>query len=574
MVARRPAVAGVALVLAAAFVLDAAFVFTAGFAHGQPPARDAGAQTGAPARDAARVSGRIIAADTGKPVRRASIVIAREGGPDPRLLGPGSYGTSSGDDGMWQVEALQPGRYHITVSKAGYVATQYGQRHPRERARLIDIRPGTTLEHIDVRLPKAGAIAGRIVDDNGEPVSPGMVTAMQVRYVNGERTLAPVTEGVMSILRGGLTDDRGEYRIHGLSPGTYYVSTVVETMGTPPGSSMQLAPTFYPGTPSIAAAQPVILGAGEDALDISFTMARVRVARVAGTVVNASGAPARATLRLTSTARLAVGGQMATDAAGAFNLPAIPPGDYRLEVQSSRDGVTELGLLHLSVGGEDITGLVIATTPPGSASGRVVTDDGSPLPAGVGVEAAAMTTETFSAVSMGRRSVDANGHFEIRGLLDRYAIRVMPPEGWFPRSVMMEGKDIIDSGHEFRAREQVAGIEVTITRRGTLLRGSALDDSNAPIADCTVVVFSTDERRWTRQTRYVQTVRPNETGQFTLRGLPADEYFVVAFDYVEPGEDTDPAHLERWKHGAARVTLSDEEPATVTLRGVRSLVSR
>ena len=509
-----------------------------------------------------------MAADTGKPLRRASVTINAPNSLDPRVIGPGGHLVTTDDDGVWRVGDLPAGRYRVAASKAGYVTTQYGQRHARASARVVELAEGASVDRIDLQLPKASAITGRILDDAGEPASPALVTAMRIRYENGERTLAPLAEGVMAILTGGLTDDRGDYRIHGLSPGVYYLSAVAEAVGVGPaqGSKSVLAPTYYPGTPNLSAAQPITVHPGEDALEISFSLARVRAARVAGTVVNGAGVGTRGEVRLISAARLAVGGQIITDAAGGFSMPAVPPGDYRLEVHTMRGDDAELGVLPLSVSGEDVTDLVIATRPPGTASGKVVTDDGSRLPAGVTVEAAALTSDTFPSAGTGRRTLEKDGTFRLRGLLESHTIRTTAPAGWFLASVTLDGKDITDSGHEFRSGQDVTGIEVTLTRKATAVRGSAVDARNAALADYTVVAFSIDDRRWGRHTRYVQTARPNNDGSFTLEGLPPDEYFVIALDYLEPGEETDRTRLDAWKAGAARATVSGDRPALVTLK--------
>ena len=531
-----------------------------------PLQAEAHRQREAQTKHTARLSGRVVAADTGKPLRRASVTISAPNSLDPRVIGPGGHLVTTNDDGVWRVGDLPAGRYRVAASKAGYVTTQYGQRHARASARIVELAAGASLDRIDLQLPKASAITGRILDDAGEPASPALVTAMRIRYENGERTLAPLAEGVMAILTGGLTDDRGEYRIHGLSPGVYYLSAVAEAIGPAQGGPSVLAPTFYPGTPNLSAAQPITVHPGEDALEISFSLARVRAARVAGTVVNGAGAGTRAEVRLTSASRLAVGGQIITDAAGGFNMPAVPPGDYRLEVHTMKGDDAELGVLPLSVSGEDVTDLVIATRPPGTASGKVVTDDGSRLPAGVTIEAAALASETFPSAATGRRTLEKDGTFRLRGLLESYTIRTAAPAGWFLASVTLDGKDITDSGHEFRSGQDVTGIEVTLTRHATTLRGAAVDGTNARLVDYTVLAFSTDDRRWGRHTRHVQTGRPNNDGNFTLEGLPPDEYFVIALDYLEPGEETDRARLDGWKGAATRVTVSDDRPAVVTLK--------
>jgi hypothetical protein len=41
---------------------------------------------------------------------------------------------------------------------------------------------------------------------------------------------------------------------------------------------------------------------------------------------------------------------------------------------------------------------------------------------------------------------------------------------------------------------------------------------------------------------------------------------VIALDYLEPGEETDRAWLDRWKTRATRVTVRDDQRSAVTLK--------
>src|SRR5918994_5786105 len=89
-----------------------------------------GASAQAPPRDprsadtpaTAAISGRVTAADTGRPLRRARIsVTSAETGGRPRT---GSTGT----DGRYEVPDLPAGRYRIRVERSGYLSLEYGQR--------------------------------------------------------------------------------------------------------------------------------------------------------------------------------------------------------------------------------------------------------------------------------------------------------------------------------------------------------------------------------------------------------------------------------------------------------------
>lgn len=49
--------------------------------------------------------------------------------------------------------------------------------------------------------------------------------------------------------------------------------------------------------------------------------------------------------------------------------------------------------------------------------------------------------------------------------------------------------------------------------------------------------------KWTLDSRFVRAARPDQQGQFEIRGLPPGEYRAIALDYVEEGIWNDPDYL-------------------------------
>src|SRR5262245_37873987 len=104
----------------------------------QPPGGrrgGAGLGRGAQQRDrvlptgTASIGGRVVAADTGKPVKRARVIVA--GGGVPRAA-------NTDEQGRYKILSLPSGSYTITATKTGYVDGAYGQRRA--------LRSGTPIE--------------------------------------------------------------------------------------------------------------------------------------------------------------------------------------------------------------------------------------------------------------------------------------------------------------------------------------------------------------------------------------------------------------------------------------------
>ena len=515
-----------------------------------------------------RIRGHVFAADTGKPLPGAivTLVDARASNPAERQ---GRWIRTDADGG-WEAQALRPGGYTLSVSKSGYLKIEYGQKRPFERGKTLDVVAGQVLDRIDVALPRGGAITGRVFDEFGDPAATVFVRALRQRYVDGRRELTPLAEALEVLANGGgdITDDLGQFRIYGLTPGDYYVSASFN----PPGeaaTAIGYPPVYYPGTPSPVEARRVRIGLGEEAPNINLTLVSGRYAVVSGTVLNSLNAPASASVQLV-TADPVVGMPVAPARAasnGTFTLRSIPPGEYRVHVYDVRptNGVPEFAFTGLSVSGDDVTGLTVMTAPGAVASGRVVFEDGAKPNARLFVRSSSTVAgaPTFSNTSVG---VNPDLTFEMSGLAGRQTFRTGTlPEGWFLKAVTHDGVDITDTGYDFKPGQHLAGVEILLTRRATSLLGTVHDDRGNPVSDYTVVAFSTNAGRWGYQTRFVRSARPDQAGGFTIRALPPDEYSVVALDYVEIGQEFDPEQLANWKALATTVELREGATKTLSL---------
>src|SRR5262245_27515430 len=115
----------------------------------QQPPRDTSAQR--PTSDATpekgRIAGRVLTADTGRPVSRARVFInAAEV--------PGGRGTLTDAEGAYAFTELPAGRYTVQVSKTGFVSLSYGQRRPLMAGTPLQLNEAQQLSGIDFRLPR------------------------------------------------------------------------------------------------------------------------------------------------------------------------------------------------------------------------------------------------------------------------------------------------------------------------------------------------------------------------------------------------------------------------------------
>ena len=549
----------------------------------QRPASQTGPRDFRPeASGTAFVRGRVMVDGTTSPVRGAVVRAI------PRSAGE-VLTTETNGEGWFAFNGLAAGNWTFDVEKGGFLPGHLGQR--------TATGPGTTLrlaggESHSVAIPliRGAVIAGRLLDDTGEPAIAARVQAMRWTTTEGVRTLAPAGEDQ--------TDDTGSFRIHSLPPGEYVVMargagttpTLMRLENRPnpdgmggvvrmvhsdaaPGAfgSRATAPTYFPGTTSADDAQRLTLRRGEERVGITFATSTAPLVRVSGTVVSSSGAPidGQVTVSLldglghTGASRPA---QASRRPNGDFELRDVAPGSYLLVAAhgSFPAPQSEFATMPLVVGGEDIVGLTVMTRPGGSVRGTVTADgDVKPDTRDMGVYARPLRRGAFPLVDIGAPVRD--GRFEIANIaaVSRLQIDRMPP-GWALKSIVIEGVDVTDLPIEFTSGSRL-NATVVLTNRLTRLGGVATA-AGKPAEHATVVVFAEDQARWLFPSRFVAVTRADAAGNYAIAGLPPlEHYLATAVDEYESGMEHDPEFLERLRAGATPLSLGEGESKRLNL---------
>lgn len=155
------------------------------------------------------IAGRVITGDMEYPLAAAEVTLS-----SPSLDAPTVTLTDA--QGHYRFEGLPPGSYTVSATKTGHIQLRYGQRHPAELNQAIVLRDGDDVRDVDIVLPRAGFLAGRIVNERWEPIASATATALQLRYFEGRRRLVPT--GAPSEV-----DEDGRYRVSGLAEGQYAI---------------------------------------------------------------------------------------------------------------------------------------------------------------------------------------------------------------------------------------------------------------------------------------------------------------------------------------------------------------
>jgi hypothetical protein len=86
------------------------------------------------------------------------------------------------------------------------------------------------------------------------------------------------------------------------------------------------------------------------------------------------------------------------------------------------------------------------------------------------------------------------------------------------------------------------------------------------LTDYSIVVFPNDRDKWTPNSRYMRTARPDQDGRYKVNGLPPGEYRVIALDYVDQNEWSSPEFLEGIRLKATSFSINEGEAKSVDLR--------
>ena len=291
-------------------------------------------QAAAPAA-AGRMSGRVTAEGANTPIAGARIILTPAGRSNGPIDMPPQALTDQ--NGRFVFEQVVAGDYRVDVLKAGFLPVS----NPTQPRRMITVTAGQSLDNVDFRLQKGGAITGRLLDENGEPMPDARIMAMRRAPASapGGRLL-PVP------MQGGQTNDLGEFRVSGLAPGEYFIAAIFSFSHLSPFGGQAVAPTpagtartttattFYPGTTDQGAAQAIVLAPGTEVGNIVFTMQTAPAFSVSGIVVDESGSPiARALVTLMGDPRSGMfgpAGSAQSQEDGRFVIGEVSSGSYRV----------------------------------------------------------------------------------------------------------------------------------------------------------------------------------------------------------------------------------------------------
>ncbi len=483
-----------------------------------------------------RIAGTVVNAKAGNPLSRCRVTLTD-------LKKSDVLSVITGDNGRFEFH-VPAGRYSLDGAKRGFVAALYDQHDQLSTA--IVAAADLDTENLVLRLTPNAVLAGKVLDEVGEPVRHAQITVYREDR----------SEGVSQInrIRSTATDDQGRYEVTPLDAGTYFVSARATPWyavhpssngGAPPGqvdSSLDVAYpiTFYGDATEAEDAAPIPVRGG-DRLEVDLHLNPVPALHILLHIPQEGGGEAGLPMLqkpVFDTTEPAMIGSLRHVAPSTYELNGIAGGRYSLRMPDSTGQAKEPADVNFSGGGE-------LDLPPGIATSKVkatvqLAGWGS-LPSQLQIalrdgrgkksqaELDAKGEADFSEVAPGKYDVlvvsPAQPFLVVRiateaGTMSGRALNV-PPGAALKISLSVVGGSVTVEGQAKRADKPVAGAMVVLVPRDA--------DANP---DC------------------IRRDQSDLDGGFSLRNVVPGTYTIVA---IENGWDLDwaePLALARYlKHG-------------------------
>jgi Carboxypeptidase regulatory-like domain len=448
----------------------------------------------------------------------------------------------------------QDGRFHLTGVPAGQHLLQafapalvsVSDNLMRRSGKVINITAGEALEGEDIALTRGGAITGRVIDADGQPIIQENVRLFAVTE-SGRKVPIYLPFGYYSL---SATDDRGVYRLFGVPPGRYILSVGVDTGG--PIGRMASGNTYYPATyhPDVtdeAKATVVEVAAGGEATDVDIVLGRASKAYSAsGRIIDADTGKPIVAVQYGCSSLDPQGRQVystsssgsTSGARGEFRIDGLAPGPYSAFAVPNPDSDRYSDTTGFTVSDNDVAGLEIKVHRGSSIIGNVVIEgaegqQGAPRLSDVrvGISSSSMNVAPRS----GLLSIAPDGSFRAIGLprgIANFSVFTYPANKGL--TLLRVERDGVEqkNGIEIGLAEEISGVKVILAYGTGAIRGQVRMESGEIPAGA-IMFFSLRGVGGVPHQGRTPPI-PDSRGRFVIDGLPPGDYELWLTFQVRP----------------------------------------
>lgn len=446
----------------------------------QTPPRDAKATA---STGTAVLAGRVVDAETGEPIARATVHISTG------QIGVRPTELEANERGEFRLDGLGPGDYTIVASAPELRATHLPQVLGGDFASLatglrrpsLQLKEAEVRDDLVVRLQRSLALEGTVLDESGEPMA-------------GIDVSAELLDGLsLGTARSQPTDDRGMFRLFGLSPGSYRICANPRSdylMGRPSSGDVvqqRYVKTCYPSSPAGGGERVRLSNAAAVPL-LTVAMQRSTGYTLSGRATSESGATDISVHVRSADPVESASIPVEMQPGGRFIARGVTPGKYSVSANAAGRPTgpnssvsTEMGRTFVEVTGSDVTGIEVTTSKGATLRGRIVAVE--PLPPGTTIRVErAVFGVAMSMGSMGNAApVRADLTFEMTGVHGEILFAVSGlPAGWVLSAVRYRGSDVTDTAVAVTSTSDASQLEVHISPRSGVVAARPIGEDGQP----------------------------------------------------------------------------------------------
>ena len=502
---------------------------------------------GADPSPAAVIGGSVINKLTGAPVKGAHVIYTRIASEANLPSSPISKETDA--EGHFSIE-LAPGSYRLWVERSGFARQVYGAISPAGEGTTLALAPGQQLRQLLFRIVPLGAIAGRVLDEDGEPLAGVGIQVLRFNYATGRRQLVSVA--------GASSNDRGEYRVFGLRAGRYLLraappgaplSRPLETGALVPEAQDPYAPVYYPGVLEVDAAVSLALTEGGELADVDFHLHRVRALTIHGHLISSAEKLSASQIQVVLAHDEGHGASFVDRAlavvdpvTGRFEIRGVSPGSYLLVASQLFAGRAFGGRAPVEVSPtaapEDVT---VALVPAFDLVGSVELEGaarGSLPPLTMRL----LPSEGLALGPQPSSRVGSDGSVRLPGVTPGLWTMVVDslPEGLWVKSESLASNEI-PAGELDLSESTRRHLRIVLAGNGGRISGTVAVDGH-PCRGTVVLVPAAPELRSAHQLYRI--TNASERGTFVMNGVRPGAYKIFAFQEIEPFDWLDPELLQ------------------------------
>ncbi|MGA3016424.1 MAG: carboxypeptidase regulatory-like domain-containing protein [Bryobacteraceae bacterium] len=495
------------------------------------------------------------------------------------------YEATSDTDGKFSFQGIEPGRYTLTVSHAGY-ATTIDSAPGGGAANVLTLTAGQHMTDVAIELAPQAVLSGQVTDEDGDPTPGVTVRPMRPMLLNGRVRIATAGAGVQ-------TGADGKYRLT-VATGRWYLSFSIAPPAAPARARRAAAPpgtpdeperdyvtTYYPGVTELTSAQGIDAAAGQQLPGLDTRLRKTLVYHVRGKIAgNLPPDPSgRTALRIftsqetgDSNAGTFDEGQPARPD-GTFDIAGLTPGAWTLTVVRQAGRRESLGRQPVEIDNQNVEEVVIAVQPPRDLSGsvRTVPQDPpgfNPSPQTITplqVRLIPLDALLNSAVA----PVQSDGAFTLKNVeAGKYRVDFFPPPGAFVKSVNFAGQEAIDSGIELTNGAGSTALRIVVSMTAGQIVGSVTDlDEGPPSVSYVTIVPEGPPPSPSALYRpeLHRTVQTDPSGQFAVNSVVPGTYRVYAWERLDAMAFADPEFLKLFDSLRVVVTVTEDDSEQASL---------